>query len=89
MPDVNEGPQRGPFAYPCPTKRAGKNVRIYTGGNNPGDLGQEFGLLGIAGLNLLDGGLGNADAIGEVLLRPIPPFARFSDDLTWFHGAVL
>jgi len=34
MPDVNEGPQRGPFAYPCPTKRAGKNVRIYTGGNN-------------------------------------------------------
>ena len=35
MPEVNEGPQRGPFAYPCPTKRAGKNVRIYTGGNTP------------------------------------------------------
>jgi hypothetical protein len=43
MPDVNEGPQRGPFAYPCPTKRAGKNVRIYTGGNRdePGSQNAE------------------------------------------------
>src|ERR1700738_2178397 len=52
------------------------------------DLRQELGMAAVAGLDLLDRGLRDADSVAELRLRPAQLLALAPDDLAGFHGVL-